>query len=176
MRKYDLSNVSVLVVDKSDAMRALFRQLLKTLNLGKTTILPSGKEALEQFNRETPDLLIVDWLTSDISGLDIVRSVRTSEESQNQYAAIIMMSGLSSFDSIIKGRDAGVHEFLAKPLSPKTLYEKICHVIEHPRNFVRCDGYFGPDRRRSTRPLKPGVEDRRQNDAHTENPDAKKPS
>jgi len=60
MRKYDLSNVSVLVVDKSDAMRALFRQLLKELNLGTTMIIPSGKDAVEHFNQDTPDLLIVD--------------------------------------------------------------------------------------------------------------------
>lgn len=179
MRKYDLSNVSVLVVDKSEAMRALFRHLLKELNLGKTTIMSSGEGGLEFFNRETPDLLIVDWVTDDISGLDVVKSVRTSEESQNQYAAIIMMSGLSSYDSIIRARDSGIHEFLAKPLSPKTLYEKVCHVIEHPRNFVRCDGYFGPDRRRTNRPLKPGVEDRRKGDAHTDggaNGSAEKPA
>lgn len=168
MRKYDLSNVSVLVVDKSEAMRALFRQLLKELNLGKTTILSSGNAGLEYFNQDTPDLVLVDWVTDDISGLDVVRAIRTGEESQNQYAAIIMMSGLSSYDSIIRARDSGIHEFLAKPLSPKTLYEKVCHVIEHPRNFVRCDGYFGPDRRRSNRPLKAGVEDRRKGDAHVE--------
>ena len=83
MKKYDLSDVSVLVVDKSDAMRALFRQLLKELNLGKTTIIASGKDALEQFNRETPDLLIIDWVTSDMSGLKLVKAVRTGEDSQN---------------------------------------------------------------------------------------------
>lgn len=176
MKKYDLSDVSVLVVDKSDAMRALFRQLLKELNLGKTTIIASGKDALEQFNRETPDLLIIDWVTSDMSGLELVRAVRTGEDSQNQYAAIIMMSGLSSYESIIKARDSGIHEFLAKPLSPRTLYEKVCHVIEHPRNFVRCEKYFGPDRRRSNRPLKAGIEDRRKKDTETENPVSEKPN
>lgn len=170
MKSYDLSSVNVLVVEKSDAMRALLRQLLKELNLGKTTIIPSGNDALEQFNRETPDLVLVDWVTSDISGLDVVRKIRTGEDSQNQYAAIIMMSGLSSYDSIIRARDSGIHEFLAKPLSPKSLYEKVCRVIEHPRNFVRCEGYFGPDRRRSNRPLKQGVEDRRKSDADVEDP------
>ena len=172
MRKYNLSNVSVLVVDKSDAMRALFRSLLKELNLGRTTIIPSGNDALELFNQQTPDLLMVDWLTSDISGLKVVESIRKGEESRNQYAAIIMMSGLSSYDSIIQARDSGIHEFLAKPLSPKTLYEKVCHVIEHPRNFVRCGAYFGPDRRRSNRPLKMGIKDRRKESADTQDPTA----
>jgi CheY-like chemotaxis protein len=76
MRKYDLSNVSVLVIDKSEAMRALFRHLLKELNLGKTTILSSGKEGLEYFNQDTPDLVLVDWVTDDISGLKVVNAIR----------------------------------------------------------------------------------------------------
>lgn len=170
MKSYDLSNVSVLVVEKSDAMRALFKRLLKELKIGKVSIVASGTAAIEQFNRDTPDLVLVDWVTEDISGLEVVREIRNGEESQNQYAAIIMMSGLSSYDSIIRARDSGIHEFLAKPLSPKTLYEKVCHVIEHPRNFVRCENYFGPDRRRANRPLKPGIEDRRKKSADTEDP------
>lgn len=161
MKSYDLSEVSVLVIDRSDAMRAMLRRLLKELHLGKTTIIPSGNDALEQFNKDSPDLVLVDWVTNDISGLDVVKEIRTGEDSVNIYAAVIMMSGLSSYDSIIRARDSGIHEFLAKPLSPKSLYEKICHVIEHPRNFVRCEKYFGPDRRRTNRPLKAGVEDRR---------------
>lgn len=170
MKNYDLSNVSVLVVDKSEAMRALFKRLLKELKVGSTTVVASGKEAIDVFNRETPDLVIVDWVTEDIPGLEVVKEIRNGEDSQNKYAAIIMTSGLSSFDSIIKARDSGIHEFLAKPLSPKSLYEKICHVVEHPRNFVRCKKYFGPDRRRVKRPLASGTDDRRKESADTEDP------
>lgn len=161
MNNYDLSNVKVLVVERSEAMRSLFKSLLKVLNLRDFNIVDGGKEALESFNLNNPDLLLVDWVTSDISGLDLVHAIRNREISSNQYVSIIMMSGLSSYDNIIKARDAGVHEFLAKPLSPNTLYEKICRVIEHPRNFVRCDDYFGPDRRRATKPLKYGQVERR---------------
>jgi hypothetical protein len=45
-------------------------------------------------------------------------------------------------------RDAGVNEFLAKPVSVKAILTRLISVIEHPRPFVRTKTYFGPCRRR----------------------------
>jgi hypothetical protein len=47
-------------------------------------------------------------------------------------------------------RDAGVTEFLAKPISAKALYQRILNVVASPRPFIRTKTYFGPDRRRNT--------------------------
>ena len=48
----------------------------------------------------------------------------------------------------MKARDVGVTEFLVKPFSAKTMARRITVVIEYPRQFVRTDDFFGPDRRR----------------------------
>jgi hypothetical protein len=45
-------------------------------------------------------------------------------------------------------RDAGVTEFLAKPITAHDLFSRIAEIVERPRGFVRCESYFGPDRRR----------------------------
>ncbi len=45
-------------------------------------------------------------------------------------------------------RDAGVTEFLTKPISPKALYQRIVSVVTNPRPFIKTKTYFGPDRRR----------------------------
>ena len=47
-------------------------------------------------------------------------------------------------------RDAGVTEFLAKPISAKGLYQRILNVVANPRPFIKTKTYFGPDRRRNT--------------------------
>lgn len=47
-----------------------------------------------------------------------------------------------------RARDAGVNEFIAKPVSVKTMMSRLSAVIEHPHPFVRTNGYFGPCRRR----------------------------
>jgi DNA-binding response OmpR family regulator len=45
-------------------------------------------------------------------------------------------------------RDAGVTEFIAKPITVQNLMSRLAEIVERPRPFVRCGTYFGPDRRR----------------------------
>ena len=55
-------------------------------------------------------------------------------------------------DKEAEARDAGVNEFMAKPLTARGVLERLALVIDHPRPFIRSDDYFGPDRRRRTDP------------------------
>jgi len=57
-------------------------------------------------------------------------------------------------------RDAGITEFLVKPFSTKTLYNRLEQIIDNPRSFVFSSAYVGPERRRRGEPP-PGVADRR---------------
>ena len=59
-----------------------------------------------------------------------------------------MLTGYTDRLRVFHARDAGVTEFMAKPISPKSLYARISAVIDRPRPFVRAEDYFGPDRRR----------------------------
>ncbi len=61
---------------------------------------------------------------------------------------VIMMTGHSERHRIEEARDAGITEFLAKPISARSVLERMIEVIEHPRPFVRTKSYFGPCRRR----------------------------
>ncbi len=49
-------------------------------------------------------------------------------------------------------RDAGVNEFIAKPVSGDSLYRRIVEIIVNPRPFVRTEDFVGPDRRRRSSP------------------------
>jgi FixJ family two-component response regulator len=83
-----------------------------------------------------------------LDGIDFVRLLRNSPDSPNQLAPVIMVTGHSTFARVNEARDAGVSEFLAKPLTARAVIERLHQAIEHPRPFVRSDDYFGPDRRR----------------------------
>jgi DNA-binding response OmpR family regulator len=63
-----------------------------------------------------------------------------------------MMTGHSAVVRVMEARDAGVTEFIAKPLSARTLLNRLNAVIYQPRPFVRTQTYFGPDRRRRADP------------------------
>jgi DNA-binding response OmpR family regulator len=73
-----------------------------------------------------------------------------------------MLTGHGEPERVIEARDAGVSEFLVKPFTTKSLYQRIVHLIERPRQFVRSGEYFGPDRRRRVEDF--AGEDRRQVD------------
>jgi DNA-binding response OmpR family regulator len=61
-----------------------------------------------------------------------------------------MLTGHSEKKRVVAARDAGVTEFLAKPISAKALYQRILNVVANPRPFIKTKNYFGPDRRRNT--------------------------
>jgi len=61
---------------------------------------------------------------------------------------VIMLTGHTHIDRVRQARDAGVNEFIAKPVSVKTMMQRLQTVIENPRPYVRTKVYFGPCRRR----------------------------
>jgi len=77
-----------------------------------------------------------------------VRLVRTGEDSPNPFVPVIMLTGHTETSRVVEARDAGVNEFLAKPISANGLYRRIRAIIENPRLYIKNKGYFGPDRRR----------------------------
>jgi DNA-binding response OmpR family regulator len=75
--------------------------------------------------------------------------IRQPGANANPYVPIIMLTGHSEKHRVVRARDAGITEFLAKPISATALYERILNLVANPRPFIRTKTYFGPDRRRN---------------------------
>lgn len=145
---YNLSKLRVLIVDDSKNMRMLVKTILNALGVQTVREATDGQTALQELRGGPIDVVIVDWVMEPMDGLEFVRQVRTAEDSPNTFLPIIMMTGHTERNRIFKARDSGVTEFLAKPITAKTLLLRLTNIIENPRPFVRAKGYFGPDRRR----------------------------
>jgi two-component system chemotaxis response regulator CheY len=143
-----LEDVKILIVDDQDFIRSLLRQMLGVLGAQHIYDAIDGEEAWDKMSIQKPDLLIVDWEMKPMDGVTFTKMVRNNADSPNPYVPIIMMTGHSEMDHVAMARDAGIHEYVTKPVSPKALFSRITNVIEHPRKFVRSGSYFGPDRRR----------------------------
>jgi DNA-binding response OmpR family regulator len=87
--------------------------------------------------------------------------IRQPGANGNPYAPIIMLTGHSEKKRVVAARDAGVTEFLAKPISAKSLYQRVMNVVANPRPFIKTKNYFGPDRRRNVNQNYIGPERRR---------------
>lgn len=143
-----LENVRVLIVDDQDFIRSLLRHILGVLGCKQITDSSNGKAAWEIIRDNPPDLLIVDWEMEPMNGIELIKKVRSDPASPDKFMPIIMITAHSERPRIIAAREAGVNEFVMKPVSAKTLFSRLNAVIEHPRRFVRAGKYFGPDRRR----------------------------
>lgn len=145
---YDLSKLGILMADDNPHMRVLLRRILASLGVRNIKEADGGAAMLAMLKSFQADLVFVDWLMPEVDGMSAVRTIRTGDDSPNPYVPIVMMSGHIGLDELLEARDAGVNEFLAKPLAPRVVYDRIIKVIEKPRPFIKTTSYFGPCRRR----------------------------
>ncbi|PIW27029.1 MAG: two-component system response regulator [Rhodospirillales bacterium CG15_BIG_FIL_POST_REV_8_21_14_020_66_15] len=165
MAEYDLSQIKVLVAEDYAPMRKLLGQILFELNVADFQMVTSGKEAIDFLEEYHADLILVDNIMEPIDGTELTRLVRAGKTPADRNIPIIMVSGETSKDLIINARDAGVNEFLAKPISTRMVYQRFLNIIENPRSFVQTDEFYGPDRRRRQMRF-PGLDRRRQGYAY----------
>jgi CheY-like chemotaxis protein len=148
MSGYRFDRLKILVVDDNAHMRKLVVTILQAFGAIQIFEADSGERAWVQLREHNPDVVVLDWMMEGMSGLDLVRQVRNSEQTPNPFVPVIMLTGHTHIDRVRQARDAGVNEFLAKPVSVKAILSRLISVIEHPRPFVRTKSYFGPCRRR----------------------------
>ncbi len=147
-----LEALQVLTVEDNAHMRAIVGALLQGLGLKDVRHARDGEQALEILGEHPVDIALVDFQMAPMDGVSFTRLIRTGEASPNIYLPIIMMTGHSQRSRVCEARDAGVTEFVAKPLTARALALRIGAVIHRPRPFVRTASYFGPDRRRRDDP------------------------
>jgi CheY-like chemotaxis protein len=131
-------------------MRALLRSLLNSAGIRDILEANNGATALDVLREKKCDLVLSDLAMKPMDGLEFSRTVRTSGQSLNPFLPIIMITGHTEKQRVEAARDAGVTEFLAKPITAHSLFSRIAEIVERPRAFVRTESYFGPDRRRRT--------------------------
>ncbi len=148
MRILDMSELSILVADPSPYMTKIIRAMLRGFGISKIREASDGAVALEEFKTHAIDIAIFDYALATLDGVELTELLRADEHSPNRFVPIIMLSAYTEKRRVITARDAGISEFLRKPLCARDLYLRLIEVIEHPREFVNTTNYFGPDRRR----------------------------
>lgn len=145
-----LQSLDILLADDNPNMRAIVSAMLKSVGVGRVREVDDGAAALEALRASPADMAIVDFRMLPVDGVTFTQLIRTAEDSPNPYLPIIMMTGHSERRRVTEARDAGVTEFVTKPVNAQVLLARIESVIMRPRVFIRSGGYFGPDRRRSS--------------------------
>ncbi len=148
MSGYRFDRLKVLVVDDNAHMRKLVVTILQAFGVLQIYEADCGNRAWAVLRESNPDVIVADWMMEGMSGIELVQMIRTNPSTPNPFVPVIMLTGHTHIDHVRQARDAGVNEFIAKPVSVKTMMSRLVSVIEHPRPYVRTGGYFGPCRRR----------------------------
>ena len=161
MIRIDFNRLRFLVIEDNAHMRRILRTLLHGLGARDVFEAEDGATGLEAFNNYLPDIIIADWAMPIFDGLELTQMIRQPGTNSNPYVPIIMLTAHSERQRVMDARDAGVTEFIVKPVSAKSLYERVLNVVANPRPFIKTKTYFGPDRRRNVNPSYIGPERRK---------------
>ncbi len=119
MYRIDFNKLRFLICDDNPHMRRILRTLLHSFGAREVYEAEDGATALEMYTHYVPDIVITDWSMPIFDGLELAQMIRQPESKGNPYAPIIMLTGHSEKRRVTVARDAGVTEFLAKPISAK---------------------------------------------------------
>ncbi|MEM6626184.1 MAG: response regulator [Pseudomonadota bacterium] len=156
--------VSALILDDNSHMRSLVRAVLKGLGVGESYEASDAATAFELIKSSQIDLAFVDYRLQDIDGVEFTRMIRTAPDSPDPHLPIIMVTAYSEKSRVLEAINAGIDEFLVKPIRANDVAKRIDAVVRNRRPFVRTDAFFGPDRRRRDDPKYTGPRRRHTDD------------
>lgn len=114
---------TILVVDDEPKIVDVVKSYLE--NSGYTVVTAyNGKEALEEFHKSCPALLILDWMLPDMTGEEVCRRLR-----QSTGVPIIMLTARVQEENILQGFAFGADDYVTKPFSPRQLVARVGAVL-----------------------------------------------
>ena len=90
-----------------------------------------GEEALILVQEHRPDVVLLDWMIENLSGIEVCRQLRRNPETAN--VPIIMLTARGEEEDKIRGLDTGADDYVTKPFSPRELLARVTAVLRRVR-------------------------------------------
>jgi two-component system, chemotaxis family, chemotaxis protein CheY len=131
--------IKVLIVDDEYQVRKVVHGLLLAIGCTKIHEARDGAEALESTGLLSPDVVLLDWTLSDMSGPEFLRRIRAGGAAQMANVSVVIMAGQGERACVLEAVRLGVHEFLLKPVSITALQERLASVLGKSLTLQRGD-------------------------------------
>lgn len=117
----------------------------------RTTVVASGRAALEAMSPEPPELIVLDIMLPDVDGLEVCRRLKRDRETRQ--IPILMASARGEESDVVAGLELGADDYVTKPFSPKVLIARVKAVlrrneVEPPSRLSLAAGALVVDRER----------------------------
>ncbi|WP_022661887.1 chemotaxis response regulator CheY [Paucidesulfovibrio longus] len=117
----------ILVVDDFSTMRRIIKNILRQLGYENVVEADDGTTAWEVLNKDNIDFIISDWNMPKMTGIELLRKVRGSEEYVD--LPFLMVTAEAQQENIIEAVQAKVNNYIVKPFTPETLGQKIDKIF-----------------------------------------------
>ncbi|SKA84201.1 two-component system, chemotaxis family, response regulator CheY [Paucidesulfovibrio gracilis DSM 16080] len=120
-------SMRILVVDDFSTMRKIIKNILRQLGFENVVEADDGTTAWDVLNKDNIDFVVSDWNMPKMTGIELLRKVRASEE----YAdtPFLMVTAEAQQENIIEAVQAKVSNYIVKPFTPETMSEKIDKIF-----------------------------------------------
>ena len=117
------SRQKILVADDEASIRRILETRLKMVGYD-VVVAEDGEEAVELFNKENPDLVVLDVMMPKMDGYGVTREIRRTSD-----VPIIILTALGDVSERITGLELGADDYVIKPFSPKELEARVKAVL-----------------------------------------------
>jgi DNA-binding response OmpR family regulator len=145
--RINLERVNVLIIDGNAQGVDILRQLFSGFGVRTLIKANTGEEAKALVADRELNLIICNDELPDMPGYEFVRWLRLSKLEPNCFTPVILTSGHTRLSMVSAARDTGANFVIAKPISTRTLLERVVFVARESRPFLETGDYTGPDRR-----------------------------
>lgn len=124
---YDPTNMRVLVVDDFSTMRRIVKNILRQIGFNNVVEADDGTTAWEVINKEKIEFIVSDWNMPQMTGIELLRKVRSSEQYAN--TPFLMVTAEAQQENIIEAVQAKVSNYIVKPFTAETMKQKIDKIF-----------------------------------------------
>jgi DNA-binding response OmpR family regulator len=117
----------VIVIDDEPFILMMIEDKLRHAGI-QTITLRESNNALHIIKKERPDLIILDWMMPELSGIDLCRMIKADEELRDIPVFMLTAKGQDADKQL--GLKSGAIQYITKPFSPKALLEMVRKVID----------------------------------------------
>lgn len=127
---------TVLVVEDDESLRTLMEYNFDKEGFG-VVVARDGEEALLKIEESRPDLVVLDWMLPNVSGIEVCRRLRARPVTQG--LPIIMLTARAEEADRVRGLDTGADDYVVKPFSMEELVARIRAVLRRLRPTLVSD-------------------------------------
>ncbi|WP_082829875.1 diguanylate cyclase [Ectothiorhodospira sp. BSL-9] len=117
--------LSILIVDDMQYSRTVLKNTLERVGYDDVRLAASAPEALSLLGQRRADVVLADWVMPDMNGLELTAAIRTRDEEENRYTAIILFTAKEGDEAMLEAFHQGVDDYLTKPIHNMQLAARV---------------------------------------------------